>query len=391
LFWLLLAQAAALPASGQQTLVLTPELRIDGVANNLVGVSWILVGRDGRLVVSQPDDRKVNVYDASGRPLGSFGGRGQGPGEFQSLTGVGWVGTTDSVWIHDLLGQKTTVFSPGFSYVRDYNTTGVTPPPGSEQNLPTSTSSVPLALYQDGTSLVRAMLGGARVPAGFDTNGTPIFRVAGNEIRSYVAHQRPVAGGTVGIQTAGGGSAMITTPFFARPQFNASHRGTRIASLTLEYEGPRANTMRMVVISGGGDTVYARNYPFSAAPVPRSVADSAMAAVINRAVSMDVQLNLTGGATLASAVRAGMKIPPVYPAFTSMVIADDGTAWIGLRTESGAPARFMVLDATGNITGIAVMPPRVRPLTVSASHVWGVELDEDDVPSVVRFRVAPPR
>jgi hypothetical protein len=116
-----------------------------------------------------------------------------------------------------------------------------------------------------------------------------------------------------------------------------------------------------------------------------------MAAVINRAVSMDVQLNLTGGATLASAVRAGMKIPPVYPAFTSMVIADDGTAWIGLRTESGAPARFMVLDATGNITGIAVMPPRVRPLTVSASHVWGVELDEDDVPSVVRFRVAPPR
>ncbi|MGE0555148.1 MAG: hypothetical protein AB7R55_17095 [Gemmatimonadales bacterium] len=42
--------------------------------------------RDGRILVGDRIDWKVRVYDQSGRQLGSWGRRGQGPGEFQDLS-----------------------------------------------------------------------------------------------------------------------------------------------------------------------------------------------------------------------------------------------------------------------------------------------------------------
>jgi hypothetical protein len=235
---------------------------------------------------------------------------------------------------------------------------------------------------------VRASLGRGGAPAGFDTSGSPIFRVAGGrEIRSYVAQQIRVDAASVGVST-GTGSAQFTTPFYARPQFSVSHRGTRIASLVAVYDGPQANTMRMVVLNGGGDTVYARHYAFTPEPIPRAVADSALAAVISRSAEMGARFNPEMSAMLNRAIRDRMKIPPVYAPFTSMIIADDGTAWIGLRSPADAPSRYMVLDAIGNVTGVAAVPPRVRPVTVTASQMWGVELDQNDVPSVVRYSIA---
>src|SRR5262245_24840967 len=63
----------------------TREMRIDGNAANLVTPGWILLLRDGRIAVSQTQDRSVLFFDSTGRSVGKFGRQGEGPGEFSTL------------------------------------------------------------------------------------------------------------------------------------------------------------------------------------------------------------------------------------------------------------------------------------------------------------------
>jgi hypothetical protein len=48
-----------------------------------------------------------------------------------------------------------------------------------------------------------------------------------------------------------------------------------------------------------------------------------------------------------------------------------------------------VLDPRGEIMGKVTLPANVTPLSVSGARMWGFERDENDVQSVVRFRITP--
>jgi hypothetical protein len=48
----------------------------------------IAVGDDGRVYVADDGDKTVKVFDASGRPVGTLGRKGSGPGEFEAIQDI---------------------------------------------------------------------------------------------------------------------------------------------------------------------------------------------------------------------------------------------------------------------------------------------------------------
>jgi hypothetical protein len=46
-----------------------------------------------------------------------------------------------------------------------------------------------------------------------------------------------------------------------------------------------------------------------------------------------------------------------------------------------------MLDASGRQTGTVSVPANVELRAADATHAWGVELDDNDVPSLVRYRI----
>ncbi len=66
--------------------------------------------RDGRIVVSDVGAQEIRAFDSSGIHLSTYGGPGEGPGEFRGLGSV-FEGTVDSIAAFDGRLRRTTVVS----------------------------------------------------------------------------------------------------------------------------------------------------------------------------------------------------------------------------------------------------------------------------------------
>ena len=81
-------------------------LRIDAAAEGLTEIGSLVVGRDGVIMITQPQDFRVLVFDRAGRRVASIGRKGGGPGECQAIRGGGRVG--DGVWGEDPVVRRCT-------------------------------------------------------------------------------------------------------------------------------------------------------------------------------------------------------------------------------------------------------------------------------------------
>jgi len=98
---------------------LTRELRIgsyDDPATSLTGIYDVAVAADGRMLLSQPMEKQVAVFSASGERLGTIGSPGNGPMEIKGLGQIGWRG--DSVWVEDSGGLSLKVFTASGRWLR---------------------------------------------------------------------------------------------------------------------------------------------------------------------------------------------------------------------------------------------------------------------------------
>jgi hypothetical protein len=175
--------------------------------------------------------------------------------------------------------------------------------------------------------------------------------------------------------TASGGSAI---PFAVAPYEYVSPDGSRIAMLTTDTEGEHKGTFLVTVLDPAGDTVFSRRYPFKEEPIPGSVLDSAMTARIKR-------LQERGNTEAVAALRK-VKLPTVYPPVSSLFVAQDGTVWVRLR-RTGDLVPWVILSPRGEPVDTLRVPPTMRPVEVSNNLLYSIEHDENDVESVIRFRL----
>jgi hypothetical protein len=108
---------------------------------------------------------------------------------------------------------------------------------------------------------------------------------------------------------------------------------------------------------------------------------------------------------------SGPEIPESKPPMLGLRMARDGNIWARVatpseliptdqlppETEKGPPvshfrshAIYEVFAPDGRFLARIPMPPRTTMLHADGDYFWGISRDNDDLPSIVRFRIVPP-
>lgn len=381
LFWFALACGEPVPsprADGEdatlgaaRTLIAFEDARIDGVSADLVPI-WaplnrpLVVATDGSIAVVQRQDHWIRFFSAHGASLGSVGRRGEGPGEFGRIGSIGWL--ADSLWASDVQLRRLTVFAPDCEYARTVRVVS-----GNGGGDDVSSFLAPFALYADHTILGVAFADQGRVllvRVDPDTRHQRTFFVLQTFADAHVLAEPYLELDVI-----------TPMPIFAvspSGRFATVVRVTHDESPSRPVESDARRTkprLVIAIVNEDGDTVVKRTVEVPGVTISRSVADSLIEAKASRLEPERARL-----------FRRHAYVPPFWPPAKSVVISDDGSAWIQLRDPTGQ-AIYLVVDGRGDIAGTVTLPPNTVVAAVGDGVVWCLETDADDVQSIVRYRV----
>jgi hypothetical protein len=142
-------------------------------------------------------------------------------------------------------------------------------------------------------------------------------------------------------------------------------------------------------MDASGRVTLSRNYSYR--PLPLS------SAAVERALDEHVRglgqtrIRTPQAAALRRQLRERLYRPRFLPPVTALVLGRDGTIWLRREELGRSMAWWHVLDARGRIIGRAWVPASLDVRYADRTQLWAVELDENDVPTLVRFRIAPAR
>ncbi len=360
-------------------LTATLELRLDADSLNLSPISWIAVARDGNIAVSQQQDGNVRFFDHGGGDLGTFGRRGGGPGEFQWIGNHGWL--ADTLFVLDPQARRLTLVSPARTLLRTLpwpTTILLDADPSTPE--PHFFWVLPVALYADGSMLTSPMMtagdSALRWPGGKPT-GDPLVRIDSDDQFLRIIATRPDDPCQVRVMFKGG-SGSFPIPFCFAPLIDFAADGSRIATV---IPGARSSSSgdasyRLIVVQATGDTALARDYTFTPIHVPADTAESVLAQRLKTETRQE----------WIDAYRS-LKAPDTYPPLSRILVGRDDTIW--LETYSRAGDRiWRVLGPDGESLGDVAVPRNVNIIVASRDAFWGTDTDENDLASVVRYRIS---
>lgn len=351
--------------SGDAEWELVEDLRLDANVEDFSVVWGIYVGPEGEIVVLEPQDRRVRIYDSAGTLAVTFGRRGEGPGEFQYVGPVFWAADTLVVWDMEL-ARGTYLLTDG-TLVRTEAARSFGPEPGAAGPDSTYMRFIPIAADADGGKLGEANL--MVSTRGRSELGGPVFLRVSRDGQPRVVATPPDDEHRM-VVVAGLGNPV---PFVFRPRADIATDGSRFLFMTTD-QSTLNPTYGLTLVQPTHDTVFSRSYAYPGEPIPDSVMDRGIAEMVPEN-------------NLARRFRARARelAPAVYPP-SDVTLGLDGTIWVELRrTDSGTPVH--VLSETGDPIGSLFLPARSRIQQASMTHVWVTERDQFDLASVVRYRV----
>lgn len=337
-------------------------------------IADLRVGRDGTIYVADAQTPSLRAYDASGRFQRWLGRPGAGPSEFRSINALGWRG--DTLYAVDSSLDRVTFFAPrggGASTLR------VVVPPMSDVFAP----AVPIAWFPDGSGLVRPGFAGhlaveGRIPA------IPLLRVSRDgRVQRTVGTLEHRDHRIASIQYSGG-ATFLMRPLSGESLLAIAPDGN--AFFVVDRPVPRSPSdaqFRVTKIRPRGDTTYSRMYRSPAVAVSAASADS----VVDEEFRRHAAALRDTGIPIRSAIREALALPRFQPTITSVVAGRDGTLWLRREGLGRDMVEWTVLDPSGNLFGRVELPARVHVYEAETGCLWGVELDELDVPWIVRYRV----
>jgi hypothetical protein len=417
------SDGGALSADRVPRLTLVEELRIGSVRDGREGFSrirQIFVDREGRAFVFDDMDFQMRVFDREGQELYRFGGRGDGPGEFQILPGFELEG--DTLWAVETLVRRLTVFE------RSGRVLGT----GRIEAVPVWVAPgfmglvMPRWLLEDGT-----FLGDVR----FTMQATPSRPAPGDappgtDDPIRIPQIRFDLRGQV-IDTIGWSiQPPPQVPAMARPEpetfefrsvpyrvpvgpIDAPIRispGLFDDSILVERPTPATGeiaTFRVTHVRAAGDTVYDRELSYTPVAYSTEQLDRMAWDEVVRGHSMLGTLGAPGTPEADSVdhfreVRRRMDLPPYQPPIQPLSVGpnaiqrpdraayrmgSEGTLWLRREDDREAVLRWLLLDETGLPLGELAVPRHAWVSWSGGDEVWTIEHDEFDVPWVVRYRI----
>ena len=371
-----LAVIPANHASAQQgqdaavQLRVVPEFRIDAADHDLGPIGWLLVGRDGTIAISQPQDNNVRFFSPTGAALGTFGRKGQGPGEFGMMTLAGWVG--DTIWVGDGTTYRITMIAPDRSLVRSSLWPQGARPSDPSRPVPQFIATPIHAFYGDGSVAVIAIPSSDGIPAWMrQPSGTytPFMRINKEGVLQRVLMWGHESDPYCRVES-------FQRPFCFHPFWAVSRRGAVFSTARIEGAGRDVDMIRVLAVDEDSDTLFSRSLPVRRERIPTRVRDStqrAFEAMIGRVTRRPVP---------------SVDIPEFYaPLVRAIVSNDERSLWLERGVTTG-DRQWIVLDMSGRQVASVRVPRRIDLKVVSMERVWGTERDADGLEHIVVLRVS---
>lgn len=359
------------------------ELRIGSVDDPddwLTRFDHLVVGPDGRIYTPHEQEKLIRVHDAEGRLVRAFGREGAGPGEFRRLDAIGLLG--DTLWVFDMGNSRFSYFTLDGEPIGHRRVT--IDPAGPERSPP-----MPVGHFSDGTIRGDVLAPDSDVAAGRITD-TPILRIdEKSEPLDTVAIQH-LTNTTLGIldPTRRDGWGLYTE------QPYSDTRLTRFSPIATEVvyvdravvAGGAPTVFRVTQVTFDGDTIFSRTYPYAPRPIDPAMVDSIAGEWAERLTRFPIPGSPTA-ATIEKWFRDALYLPDHHPPVSDAFLGHDGTIWLKREPRGDDAVDWLVLAYDGEPIGTIALPGRLTVMAATRDAVWGMELDDLDVPYIVRYGV----
>lgn len=318
-----------------------------------------------RIVVANGGRLELLFFDGDGNLLRRAGGRGGGPGEFQSLEWLSRKGL-DSILALDVRGQRVSYFDDDGSFGRS-----VRLEPSAQIPFPR-----PVGSFGDGSFLATqgTYALGADPPAGRSERSPEfLFRIPPDGHTAIPLGSFPGLERVIVPTGPRGGLERRRRPFGRGTAFAAAGDRFYVAD-NVSYE------IRVYSIAGQLTQVIRRQ----AAQLPLEDSDiQALEDSVLASVDSDSRPQMR-------VLFANLPPPPTtYPAFEPDIHVDAGlNLWVRESNRVGDHrSRWSVFTAEGEFLGTLGMPPGIELLDIGADYVLGLRRDELDVEYVQLFQL----
>jgi hypothetical protein len=363
----------SLSAQAPKALTITRDLLISPEEADLSAGGFMAVSPRGQILVPQMDDNLIKVFNPDGTTR-TVGRKGSGPGEFQRVTRIGFMG--DSLWALDPVLARINIYGPDFKHARTF----AEPLSAMKPHAGQPVSFYIQALLPNGD--LRAIAGlrpTAPKPAwaaGVDSGATLFVRISPTgdfKRRLLIAPlSKCVVNYTFG---KGGGSIMI--PYCPQRVSTDWNGGIGVASVDVQDGPGKTKHFLVTVVDDQGATRFTRSFPFAPLAISKAALDSTIARGKERLKEIPPE---------AVAAMPTLTPYPTYPPIRRVVLGRDYSVWLEERI-LGPGHRWLVLDPKGATVGVVILPPEVELQVAELGTLWGLTKDADDLQGVVRYRV----
>jgi len=310
----------------------------------------------GLVVVADGGTQEIRVFTVDGLLAWTVGGRGEGPGEFSGLSGIGR-GPSGTLWAYDFALRRISWLKRDEGPLRSV-ALGPEPPVLS-----------PVGALPDGSFVLRQLWGAEGVASATRTGlrRDPIAYVRFDTSGALLDTVAVVPGREVVISLEGG-RAVMSTPPFGRTSVGAIRSGHVLIGSQIRFEleermpdGTLARIMRLpdrdLRVTEEDIHHYEARRRASAPP---------------------------GGQAAVERELADLRVPELRPAFSELLVDAAGNVWMGRWEAEGSPATaWTVLDPDGIWLVEVSTPPGLQLRDIGEDRIVGVSRDELDVEHVV--------
>ena len=324
---------------------------------------------DGRVAVMNGGTSEVRYYDSTGTWLRSSGREGQGPGEFESMTGLYRL-PGDTLLVFDINLRRMNRLAPDGSFL----------PSTSMAEAGDGMPIRPIGQFADGSWAatdvsffsIESQSGAVRPPL-------RLLHVASdlNQVSDTIA----VFPGSQGWVETGGGDE--TRRFMSVRGLPFGLSSPHAAGDSLLHAGDAAQFV-IGVYRPDGTMVRSIRYQVPRVPVTAEVIERFKADELSRVPE--------AGRADQEAQWERMPIPELLPAFSAFAIDADGNLWVvGARVLPSDPATAMVFAPDGKLLGAVDLPAGVASYEIGRDYLLGVWKDEMELEHVRMYRIVKSR
>jgi hypothetical protein len=336
----------------------------------------LTVGPDGLVYVEERQDRQIRVYDPSGRRLRTIGGKGDGPGEFQSLRALGFKG--DTLWVSDPSAERITLFSPVGDVLGTIRTRGVSLRIDHRAEV-VEQGSYLLADGRIGFTFTSARAGpgqmlGLRVPdLVSDRSGQALDTVGWEVLPSLGRRTIKLAGRPVVVPGPSSDSPFLVHLSNGRVEVDRkAATDPDSAILIVTRTGP------------AGDTLYRREYRYR----PAGFSPAFVETLVGEQAHWSARSTGLDSVAVARAIHSALDLPRFQAPVSLVRVGADGSVWLRREDDGGPTFGWVVLDPQGDAIGRFELPRSVTILWARMGELYGSDVDSLGVPWLVRYRVA---